>query len=124
MIKLFIISGACGCALSILLGAFGAHLLENQLIQGDFEIYETASRYLFYHSIGLILIGILESKFNSPLIGLSGKVMLSGMILFTGSLYLLLIINTTWLGLVTPFGGTLLIASWILLAIGILKAGK
>ena len=124
MIKLFIISGAFGCALSILLGAFGAHLLENQLIPKDIEIYETASRYLFYHSIGLILVGLLASKFNSRLIGLSGKVMLSGMILFSGSLYFILIFNTRWMGLVTPFGGTLLIASWILLVIGVLKAGK
>ena len=123
MKNIFIISGALGCALSVLLGAFGAHLFEDIFSAEGLKTYETASRYLFFHSIGLILVGILQEKFNSRLIGLSGKVMLWGMILFSGSLYLLLIFDNRLLGLITPLGGTFLMASWILLAIGVLKSG-
>ena len=117
-----LIIGAIGCALAVMLGAFGAHSLREVLVEKDFTTLQTATQYLFFHSLGLLIIGVISLKIHHRLILLAGNLMVTGVILFSGSLYSILILEIKWIGVITPFGGTLLITSWVLLAIGILKA--
>jgi uncharacterized membrane protein YgdD (TMEM256/DUF423 family) len=112
-------------ALSVILGAFGAHALRNIMPPKALEVYETGVRYQFYHVFALALAGILYNFFPNKLIYWSGQCFIGGIILFCGSLYLLTYASATnstafrWVGPVTPLGGLLFIAGWILLALGI-----
>ena len=105
--------------LSVVIGAFGAHGLKDILSQNNSEaIFQTAVRYQIFHSIALILAGILlqlsfiESKLPIHLF-------LSGIIIFSGSLYILSITGIKWLGAITPIGGVLLILGWCFLFISL-----
>ncbi len=123
MHKLFIIIGAVSGAISVILGAFGAHALQEALTaSGRLETYETAVKYQMYHSLSLILLGIMMSQFDHKLMQYSGYSFLIGIIIFSGSLYVLCATGITKLGAVTPIGGVFLIAAWILLAIGVSKS--
>lgn len=116
--------GAGLCALAIMTGAFGAHALKERL--GDYErgVYEKATFYHFIHALGLLLIacGIQSGLLSSSAAAKSALCMLAGVVLFSGSLYLLALTGIKWLGAITPLGGTLFIISWILVIYGALKA--
>ncbi|TKK67746.1 DUF423 domain-containing protein [Ilyomonas limi] len=118
------IAGYLG-ALSVILGAFGAHALKSMVPPKALEIFETGVRYQFYHVFALALAGILYQFFPNKLMYWSGNCFIIGIILFSGSLYLLTYASATdsaafrWVGPITPLGGLLLIAGWILLALGI-----
>ncbi|MBK6263697.1 DUF423 domain-containing protein [Marivirga sp. S37H4] len=123
MHKLFIIIGAVSGAVSVILGAFGAHALQDTLTAtGRMETYETAVKYQMYHSLALILLGIMMAQFDHKFMQFSGYSFLMGIIIFSGSLYLLCATGITKLGAITPIGGIFLIAAWILLAIGVGKS--
>lgn len=123
MHKLFIIIGAVSGAISVILGAFGAHALQDALTAtGRIDTYETAVKYQMYHSLALILLGILLAQFDHKFLTYSGYSFLIGMVIFSGSLYLLCATGVTKLGAITPIGGLFLIAAWILLAIGVAKS--
>ncbi len=120
MHKLFLTIGSIAMALAVGLGAFGAHGLKKVLTDELLDIFETGVRYHFYHAIGLLLIGFLAQQLpNSSLLQWSGWLMIGGILIFSGSLYLLAITGTRWLGAITPMGGLCFIASWILLAFAI-----
>jgi uncharacterized membrane protein YgdD (TMEM256/DUF423 family) len=103
-------------ATAVALGAFGAHGLEETLAaNGRLDTYETAVKYHFYHGLGMILIGILKKQYKQGY-DLACKFMLGGVIIFSGTLYLLSLTNITWLGAITPIGGVLLILAWIWVA--------
>jgi uncharacterized membrane protein YgdD (TMEM256/DUF423 family) len=103
-------------ASAVALGAFGAHGLESILEEhGRVDTYETAVKYHFYHGLGMVLIGILKKLYKKGY-DWACKTMLVGVIIFSGSLYVLSLSNVTWLGAITPIGGVLLILSWILVA--------
>jgi uncharacterized membrane protein YgdD (TMEM256/DUF423 family) len=112
-------------ALSVVLGAFGAHALKSMVPPKALEIFETGVRYQFYHVFALALAGILYQFFPNKLMYWSGNCFIIGIILFSGSLYLLTYASATdsaafrWVGPITPLGGLLFIAGWILLALGI-----
>lgn len=109
-------------ALAVLLGAFGAHSLKKILSGEMLAIYETGVTYHFYHAIGLLVIGIAARYLpGSTLLSWSGWLMLAGIVLFSGSLYLLSISGTRWLGAVTPVGGLCFIAAWIVFAVTVWK---
>ena len=120
--KLFIALGSLNAALAVLLGAFGAHVLKLKLTEASLAIYQTGVHYHFYHALGLILAGIIIMQ-NAPASTFrwSGWLMLTGIILFSGSLYLLSITNIRWLGAITPFGGLAFIIAWLVLFTGIIK---
>lgn len=108
--------------LAVILGAFGAHALKAQLDESLLKIYQTGNHYHFYHALGLILIGIIAM--NIPVnawLKNSGWMMFAGIILFSGSLYLLSILNMRWLGMITPVGGVLFILAWASLCIAVIK---
>lgn len=123
--KLFVALGAANAFLSIALGAFGAHGLKNKLSAHYLDIYHTGVQYHMLHAVGLILIGILAGKLadgQNALIGWAGWLMFAGIVLFSGSLYLLSVTRIDGLGAITPIGGLLFLASWLLVIVAVLKA--
>jgi len=127
MNKTFLITAAIIGALSVALGAFGAHGLKDKLNEYTLGIFETAVRYQFYHVFALLTVGLLFQSYNNGWMLWSGRLFIAGMILFCGSLYLLtwFLANNNetmkWLGAITPFGGLCFIAGWICMMTGILK---
>jgi len=119
--KTWIVFGSILTGLAILLGAFGAHALKSRISPEDLAIFETGIRYHIYHSIGLILIGLLGFYFPHNLIDIPAKLFLLGISIFSGSLYLLVLTNTRWLGAITPIGGICYMIGWLLLAFNIYR---
>lgn len=107
-------------ALSVALGAFGAHSLKQYLSADILSIFETAVRYQFYHVFALLAVGMLYGGFPSSKMRWAGFLFITGMILFSGSLYLLCYIkfariNAEWVGAITPIGGAAFIGGWLML---------
>jgi len=122
MQKLFLTIGSIAMALAVSLGAFGAHGLRGKLSAEMLDIFETGVRYNFYHAIGLLIIGIIAYQLpDSGLLKWSGWLMVGGIIIFSGSLYLLALSGIRWMGAITPIGGLCFIVSWILLALTVWK---
>ena len=120
MPKTFLILGAINAFLCVALGAFGAHGLKQMLSAEMLTVYHTGVQYHFYHAIGLILVGLILQHFtNEKLVRLSGWLMLTGIILFCVSLYIISLTGLRGLGMITPFGGVAFLAAWALLAYGI-----
>lgn len=113
--------GAFFACLAVILGAFGAHALKGSLSAKDLGVFETGVRYQMYHGLGLIGLGLINSRLESALFTYSGITMIAGIFLFSGSLYLLSALGMRYLGIVTPIGGVFFIASWILLIIASFK---
>ncbi len=113
----FIIAGLLG-ALSVALGAFGAHALEARISADLLQTYETAVRYQFFHVIALFFAAIAIGRYPSNNMGtIAGWLFILGIVLFSGSLYVLIASGQRWLGAVTPLGGVAFIAGWICLAL-------
>lgn len=122
MFKLFTTLGAMFMVLAVGLGAFGAHGLQNRLSAEMMEIFQTGVRYHVYHALGLILVGLIATQLPETVwIKWSGWLMCAGIIIFSGSLYLLSTTGTSWLGAITPIGGTAFIIAWILLGVALWK---
>ncbi|WP_342508364.1 DUF423 domain-containing protein [Sporosarcina sp. FSL K6-2383] len=120
----FIIAGAINAAIAVAFGAFGAHALKEKLSAHYLAVWETAVQYQMFHAIGLLAVGILMS---SSLFGAStqltwaGYLLLAGIIIFSGSLYVLSLSGIGILGAITPIGGVAFIAGWIMLIIAAVK---
>lgn len=116
-------------ALAVLSGAFGAHALKNLLSDKYLGVFETAVRYHFYHVFALLTVGILCKDFQNNYLLWSGRLFCYGILVFSGSLYVMTILEAMgrqgfrWIGAITPIGGLCLIAGWILMAIGIANKG-
>ena len=118
----FLLLGSLGLSLAVLLGAFGAHVLKNSLTPDLRAIYQTAVQYHFYHALGLLAVALLSLHLpNSELLKWSGWLLVGGILVFSGSLYMLSLSGARWLGALTPFGGTAFIVAWLLLFIAVLK---
>lgn len=120
----FIIAGAVNAAIAVILGAFGAHALKEQLSEKYLAIWETAVQYQMFHALGLMIIGILmSSSLLGPITQLSwaGYLLLAGIIIFSGSLYVLSLTGIGILGAITPIGGVAFIIGWIMLVLAALK---
>jgi uncharacterized membrane protein YgdD (TMEM256/DUF423 family) len=115
--RLWLILGAASAFLSVAAGAFGAHALRARLAPDLLTIFETGARYHMYHSLGLIAIGLLSQLRPSPLLNGAGWAMSAGILLFSGSLYVLALSGVRALGAITPFGGLGFLAGWLLFAI-------
>jgi uncharacterized membrane protein YgdD (TMEM256/DUF423 family) len=122
MQKLFLISGAVLGGLGVAIGAFGAHALKTLLETSQrTDTFETAVRYQFYHALALLFLGLLLFRTDTKFLHYSGQLMLAGTIIFSGSLYILCLTGTRWWGAITPIGGVLMIAGWVLLIISLYK---
>jgi uncharacterized membrane protein YgdD (TMEM256/DUF423 family) len=120
--KTFIIVGAINAFLAVALGAFGAHGLKDRLDAHYLDIWKTGVQYQMFHAAGLLVIGLLMGKAEaSSLFTWSGWLMLAGIILFSGSLYVLSLTKIGPLGAITPIGGVCFLASWVLIILGVVK---
>ena len=120
----FIALGAFIAFLSVALGAFGAHAVKNSITPELMRVYQTAVDYQFYHALGLILIGLIYQLHQSRLITVAGWLMLTGIVIFSGSLYILSLSGIRWLGAITPIGGTAFIAAWLFLFYALIRPAK
>ncbi len=121
----FIVIGALAAMLAVLLGAFGAHGLRNLVSPAGLATYHTGVEYHFYAAFGLIVVGLLESKRHDGAdvtaamdrgLAWAGWLMLTGIVMFSGSLYALTLTGMRSFGMITPLGGVSFIAAWALLA--------
>lgn len=120
-----LLAGSALGLLGVALGAFGAHALKHILTaSGRLETFELAIRYQFYHAFALLITGLLQQIFSHGLLRYASISFLAGTVLFSGSLYLLSLTQVSSFGIITPFGGLLLLAGWIMLMIGIAKSIK
>ena len=114
--KGYIITASLFAALAILFGAFGSHALKERLSAQSLEVYDIATRYLMFHALGIFLIALLGFQLPKESLEIPVTMMIVGISIFSGSLYLIALLDFKKLGMVTPIGGLLLIVSWLLLA--------
>ena len=120
--KLFLVFGAATAMLAVILGAFGAHALRAKVPADLLAVYNTGVQYHFWHALGLLAIGLVALHLrDSALLAWAGWLMLAGIVLFSGSLYVLAVTGVRWLGAVTPFGGTEFFAAWALFAWAVVR---
>ena len=117
MSNVFIGLGALSAFICVAAGAFGAHALKQVLGTDMLAVYHTAVDYQFFHSIGLIVIGALHKLSPRPCHSFAAWAMLAGIIIFSGSLYILSTTGIKWLGMITPVGGVSFLAAWLVLAL-------
>jgi uncharacterized membrane protein YgdD (TMEM256/DUF423 family) len=104
-------------AAAVMLGAFGAHALRARLDPAALAVYQTAVQYHFWHGLGLLGVGVLMLHWPaSARLGWAAGLLIAGLVLFCGSLYVLALTGATWLGMLTPIGGLAFIAAWLVLA--------
>jgi uncharacterized membrane protein YgdD (TMEM256/DUF423 family) len=107
--------------LSVALGALGAHSLKNVLDEYGKSIYEKAVTYQMFHTMGLFAVGLLQMFLKNTSLSISGWSFLTGIFLFSGSLYLLALTGVKWLGAITPFGGIAFLLGWAFLGFKIIR---
>ena len=121
MNKSFLKIGSLLGALTVIFGAFAAHAIKSRVNAETLAVFETGVRYQMYHVFAILLVGIVYKEFPFKSMIWAGNLFLAGIILFSGSLYLLTYFkaigneNMNWLGAVTPFGGTCFILGWSLI---------
>lgn len=122
MSRLFLIVGAIAAGIAVMAGAFGAHGLESRVSPDRLQTFETGVRYQMYHALALLLVGWMGLQQAAPLLTGAGIAFLIGILIFSGSLYVLVLTDTAWLGAITPIGGVAFIAGWGLLVAHLWKA--
>ena len=108
---------------AVVLGAFGAHALKSRLDANDLAVWRTGVEYQFYHGIGLLLIGGLRERIGASAVRWAGRCFLFGIVLFSGSLYGLVLLGVPALGAVTPLGGVCFLAGWAALFVAVSRTG-
>jgi uncharacterized membrane protein YgdD (TMEM256/DUF423 family) len=118
MQSIFLFFGAFSALIGVGMGAFGAHGLKNVISPEMLAVYQTGVNYQMWHALGLIGIALLRRhEAESRLLNWAGWLMLIGIVLFSGSLYLLAVMDVKQLGMITPFGGVSFLIAWLLLAV-------
>jgi uncharacterized membrane protein YgdD (TMEM256/DUF423 family) len=116
----FLVLGAFCAFLGVGFGAFGAHALKTILSAEALAVYQTGVTYQMWHSLGLLGIGLLQHHNpESRLIPWAGWLMFAGILLFSGSLYLLVLLNIPKFGMITPIGGISFLAAWLLVCLAV-----
>lgn len=127
MQKIYLVIGILLSGLAVALGAFGAHGLKKVVSAENVAIYQTGVQYQMYHALALILVGILSDRIYNGFITSAGVLFVAGVVLFSGSLYLIVSLYSmnktvpTAVGILTPIGGLFFILGWACLLVGILK---
>jgi len=118
-----LVTGAGFAMLAVMTGAFAAHGLKQVLDAYSLAIFETAARYQMYHAIALVIVGVISTmpQFSPRWIKLAAFAFTLGIILFSGSLYLLALGGSKWLGAITPLGGVAFIFGWLTLIVAAIK---
>ena len=112
MSRLFFAFGSGFALIAVITGAFAAHALKTRLSPDMFQVFEVAVRYQMYHALGLIAVAWATSQWSSQLIAASGWLFVAGIVIFSGSLYILSLTGVRWLGAITPIGGVAFIIGW------------
>ena len=113
----------CGFALlAVAAGAFGAHALRDRLPPDLLAVFETAARYQMYHALALLAAGWAAAQWPQSTAALAGWLFTAGIVVFSGSLYVLALTGTRWLGAVTPLGGVAFLLGWALLGWAAMRA--
>jgi len=118
-----IVAGAGFAMLAVMVGAFGAHGLKQVLDAYSLGLVDTAARYQMYHAIALLIVGVISiiPQFSQRWLNLAAVAFILGIVLFSGSLYILALSGIKWLGAITPFGGVAFILGWCALIASALK---
>lgn len=120
--KIFVLLGSLNMLLGVALGAFGAHGLKSRVTPDLLVVWQTGVQYHLAHALGLLLIGILCQMIPDPaMVRNAGWAILVGIILFSGSLYVMVLSGVRVLGIITPFGGVAFLIGWLLLIIAAWK---
>ena len=122
MAKIFVMLGAIFGAMSVGMGAFGAHGLRSRVVDGSLEprlleVWETAAQYQMYHALEFLFVAWLATQGDSTATSVSGWAFVVGVAVFSGSLYTMTLTGLRWLGAITPIGGVAFIVGWIALAV-------
>ena len=115
MLKIGLVAGTFFAGLSIILGAFGAHALKDQLSEYSISIYEKAVLYQMFHALSILILTLIGQTVQNIDVSLSIWFFVLGIVFFSGSLYVLAVTNMKWLGMITPIGGAFFIAGWAIL---------
>ena len=115
-------AGAVLSGLGVLVGAFGAHGLRDRVTADMLAIFETGVRYHLIHGLAVLAVAWAAARWPSAWIGAAGWLFVAGIVVFSGSLYILALSGTRWWGAVTPIGGVCFLAGWAALAVGALRA--
>ena len=121
MFKISLIIGSLYCFLTVVLGAFGAHALKDSLDEYEKSIFDKAVLYQMFHGISILIVSIFNNMFNDIDFSIVIWFFTFGILIFSGSLYILAITKAKWLGMITPIGGFLFIFGWLTLIIKLLK---
>jgi uncharacterized membrane protein YgdD (TMEM256/DUF423 family) len=116
--RIFVMLGSFNMLLAVALGAFGAHGLKSRVSAEMLTVWQTAVLYHLVHALGLLLVGLLA--LHLP-VRAAGWTLQAGIVLFSGSLYLMVLTGIRPLGMITPLGGVAFLAGWLLLALAALK---
>ena len=117
MSRMFWVIGATLALVAIALGAFGAHALRDRLPADLLAIFEVGARYHMYHALGLLAVSWALEQWPGSLAVAAGWLFVVGIVVFSGSLYLLSLTGTRWLGAITPIGGVAFMVGWACLAL-------
>lgn len=112
MHRLFFAFGSGFALIAVVTGAFAAHALKSRLSPDMFQTFEVAVRYQMYHALGLIAVAWASTQWSSQLVTVSGWLFVAGIVIFSGSLYILSLTGVRWLGAITPIGGAAFIIGW------------
>lgn len=120
MQRTFLLAGALAGLIGVAFGAFGAHGLRGRLSAEMLAVFETGVRYQMYHALALMAIAALSDRLSGRLIAAAGWLFVTGIVIFSGSLYVLAVTGITVLGAITPIGGVALLAGWACLILATL----
>ena len=122
MAKTFLMIAAISGLLAVALGAFGAHGLKARVSADLLTVYHTGVQYHFYHTLALAVVGLLLLHYpQASGLQWSGWLFTAGIVVFSGSLYVLTLTGVRWLGAITPLGGLAFMAGWLLLALAVYR---
>ena len=116
--RIFVVLGSVNMFLAVALGAFGAHGLKGRVADEMLAVWQTAVLYHLAHALGLLLVGLLAPHLP---VKAAGWTLFTGIVLFSGSLYLMVLTGSRPLGMITPLGGVAFLAGWLLLAVAALR---
>ncbi len=120
-----LIFGSLLGGLAVALGAFGSHAFKSLLLENNrVDTYELATKYHLFHALTMLAIGILMNQVKQNSIKVSATLVLAGTVLFSGSLYLMALLNTTKVALITPLGGLFLLTGWALLVYSLVRKSE
>ena len=117
MSSIWWVVGATAGALGVILGAFGAHALKSRVGVDMLAVFETGVRYQMYHALALLAVGVVAQRGPGTWTQAAGWLFVAGIVIFSGSLYVMTFTGARWLGAITPFGGVAFILGWIALAL-------